>query len=108
MSISKLALEHAERTALAIGFGPRDDYPHLSDSPTSAGDWKGHSIIACVFADRSHADTFVGQCLEELDDLGGVISGQVGQLSNDHGGEMYFAVVDGMDLVHKSEINSDC
>lgn len=106
--ISDLALEQAEMTAREVGFGPRDDYPFLGESAVSAGDWKGHSVIACVFADCAHADRFVGQCLEDLDDLGGELSGQVFSLDISHGGDMYCAVVNGMDLMHKSETKSGC
>ena len=101
--ISELAIEKAEQVAQATGFGPRDDYPFVGASATSAGDWKGHSVVVCVFADREHADTFVGQCLEELDDLGGEISGQVHPLGVRHGGEMYVAAINGIDLIAKSE-----
>ena len=70
------ALERMDRLAREIGFGWRDDYPHLSQSAVSAGDWKGSGIVACVFADTEHASRWVEACTSDLfavDDLTGTV-----------------------------------
>lgn len=64
--ISDDALELMDRLAREIGFGSRNDYPHLGPSPISAGDWKGSSIVACVFAQDDHARRWVEACKRKL------------------------------------------
>ena len=64
------ALEKMDCLAREIGFGWRDDYPHLGQSPASSGDWKGSGIVACVFADTEHASRWVEACTSELSAAG--------------------------------------
>ena len=64
--ISDDALEVMDRLAREVGFGSRDDYPHLGQSPISAGDWKGLGIVACVFAQRDHARRWLEECKRNL------------------------------------------
>ena len=70
--ITNDALERMDRLAHEIGFGHRDDYPHRSASAISAGDWKGHSIVACVFAHDSHAQQWAQACKDKLAAVDGV------------------------------------
>ena len=74
--ISDEILEMMDSLAREIGFGWRSDYPHLGQSPVSAGDWKGSGIVACVFADTEHASRWVEACTNRLfgvDELAGTV-----------------------------------
>ena len=74
--IADEALATMDSLAREIGFGRRDDYPHLGQSSISAGDWKGLGIVACVFADTEHASRWVEECTSQLsaiDDLAGTV-----------------------------------
>ncbi len=64
--ISDDALDVMDRLAREVGFGSRDDYPHLGQSPISAGDWQGLGIVACVFAHRDHARRWLETCKSNL------------------------------------------
>ena len=92
--ISDDALELMDRLAREIGFGSRDDYPHLGQSPISAGDWKGLGIVACVFADTEHASRWVEECTSQssaVDELAGTV------VSHGENG-FCVAVITGIDL----------
>ncbi len=100
--ISENAITIMEHTAERVGFGNRSDYPHCGKSPISAGDWKGSSIAACVFADRDKADQYIGDCLAELDALGGELTGDVVTVDGAAGTAMYIAIITAYDLVAKN------
>ena len=88
------ALQKMDSLAREIGFGWRDDYPHLGQSSISAGDWKGSGIVACVFASTHHATRWVEACTSQLsaiDDLTGTVVSH-----GDYG--FCVAVITGIDL----------
>ncbi len=90
------ALEIMDRLAREIGFGRRDDYPHVGQSSISAGDWKGSGIVACVFADTDHASRWLEACTSQLsaiDDLTGTVVPH-----GEHG--FCIAVITGIDLAY--------
>ena len=91
-----------ERAALDVGFGRRPDYPHLGASPLSAGDWKGDSIVACVFAHEGHAQEFVDKCIPGLRGLGSDVRGVVVSVKSEVD-RMYIAIITSNDLVAADE-----
>ena len=102
--ISDRAITLMEQTAEYVGFGRRSDYPHLGASPLSAGDWKGSSITACVFAAPEHAEEYLDKCLRGLGAFGGGLRGEVLTVVLENGMEMYIAVLTATDLVTASEV----
>ena len=105
--ITERAIELMEQTALSVGFSSRSDYPHLGDSPLSSGDYKGSSIVSCVFSDRGRAESYLGKCLEVLDSLSGEPRGDILEVVIPEIGEpMFVAVITAYDLVGSDECQS--
>ena len=113
MFISDRALEHMEKTAQSVGFGPRRDYPHRGAAAISAADWKGASIASCVFADIRNAEKYLEESLSGLDSMGDGLKGRIltVPLPWDEDGDgstgLYIAVITASDLVHKSDTAYD-
>lgn len=102
MFIDTDTIRFLDEMALWAGFG-REDYPHRSLSPTSAGDWKGQSIVACVFRYPDNAQAYLDATLPELYCLGGRLKGVIRVLrgtGTDMDGDldMYIAVISGIDI----------
>ena len=103
MFVSDRALEHLEKTAYSVGFGPRSDYPHRGKSPISAADWKGDSVAACVFADFKNASEYLNRSLNELVALSSGLKGEIFEIEGGSRIAMYVAVITAVDLTHLSE-----
>ena len=99
MFISDRALEHLEKTAEGIGFGGRDDYPHVGRGRISAGDWKGASIASCVFADVKHAHEYLRQAIQEMEAMGGDLETEVHEVVDG----LYVATITCIDMCHKDD-----
>ena len=102
--ISDRAIEHLEKTAQSVGFGPRADYPFRGHAAVSSGDWKGASSAACVFADEGQARLYLDKVLPDLDALGSDIETQILPLEHDSGDMGCIAVIMATDLVHVADI----
>ena len=107
MFISDRAIEHLEKTAQAVGFGRRDDYPFQGKAAVSAGDWKGCSIASCVFADADQAHEYWEKVQGELGALGSDVQFQTIPISNDIADYGCIAVITAIDLVHRDETAPD-
>ena len=105
--ISDNAIKVMETAAKRVGFCHRDDYPHRGNSPISCGDYKGSSIVSCVFAGSDYARKWVDTCLEELDGLGSAVESRVMDFDAAYGDGGAIAVIMAMDLVAKDEIEDD-
>ena len=105
MFISDRAIEHMEKTAQSVGFGPRDDYPFRGHAAVSGGDWKGSSSAACVFADHRQAKEYLEKVLPDLDALGSDVHSRIVPLEHDDIGDLgCIAVIMAIDLVHVDEV----
>lgn len=105
--LSERTVTDIEAIARAVGFGPREDYPHVG-SAVSAGDWKGDSVVVSVFQDRDHAETFVKRCLPTLTTFGGLGGAGEGVQMEVVAFEtldrvMWVAVLSGIDLMTVTE-----
>ena len=108
MFISDRAIEHLEKTAQSVGFGPRDDYPFRGHAAVSSGDWKGSSSAACVFATEQQAKEYLDKVLPDLDALGSDVQWRLVQLQHDDVGDIgWIAVIMAMDLVHVEEFDQE-
>ena len=106
MYISDRALEHLENTAQTVGFGRRDDYPFRGHGAVSCGDWKGSSIVACVFFHESQAKEYLAKALPALTALGSEVEGQLVSVSDEGFGDRgCVAVITATDLVHIDDID---
>ena len=63
--ITEKAMNHMELIAQEVGFSHRQDYVWCR-APISAGDYKGSSTVAVVFADTDKADEFLQAVLPDL------------------------------------------
>jgi len=106
MFISDRAIEHMEKTAQSVGFGPRDDYPFRGRAAVSSGDWKGSSSAACVFATEVQAKEYLDKVLPDLDALGSDVQSRIVPLEiEDYGDIGCIAVIMAVDLVHVEEVD---
>ena len=97
---------------MSVGFGYRDDYPHLGASPISAADWKGNSIVACVFSEHCRAEQYLDKCRDGLVSLGtDEVEGYIYKLPGPGNGVLegqYVAVLIGYDICAASEYCRSC
>ncbi|MDE0344037.1 MAG: hypothetical protein OXK82_12885 [Deltaproteobacteria bacterium] len=108
MFISDRAIEHMEKTAQSVGFGPRNDYPFRGHAAVSSGDWKGSSSAVCVFSSEWQAQEYLDKVLPGLDALGSEVYGRLEQLRHDDIGDIgCIAIIVAVDLVHVDEIDQD-
>ena len=63
--ITEKAMNHMELIAQQVGFSRREDYVWCR-APISAGDYKGSSTVAVVFADTDKAEEFLQAVLPDL------------------------------------------
>ena len=108
--ITNRAIEFMEETARSVGFGSRDDYPHLGASPMSAGDWKGNSVAVCVFTDYERAEKYLVACTDGLIALGSDLKGVVRKLPppDSWNDGHYLAVLTGIDIAKAIEYCRHC
>ena len=98
--IDDAVIRAAEGAAQEIGFGTREDYPFLSGSAISAGDWKGDSIITCVFYDSSHAGMWLARCIDSMEVADGPKT-EVYPIETVAGGMAFIAVITATDMFEK-------
>ena len=81
----------------------------MGASRVSAGDWKGDSIAACVFAYPDHADAFCKKVLSsDLTAWGSdEIRHCVFQVETPSGGQVYVAVIAAVDLATTADEEAD-
>ena len=101
--ISDQAIEVAKQAARSTGFSIRMDCSHLGESPISAGDYKGSSIIACVFSHIDNAKMYLGKCSQRLNALGSDLKTDLLMIPTASGYDMYVAIITGTDIVAVSE-----
>lgn len=94
------AIDYVEAVAQRIGFGYRDDYPFLSKSAVSAGDWKGDGVISCVFANKENAVSWLNECAEELVCFSNMSTPkyEIFDIESPTGMDLYVAVIVGQDI----------
>ena len=106
--ITEKAMNHLELIAQQVGFSRREDYVWCG-APISAGDYKGSSTVAVVFADADKAEEFLQAVLPDLISLASgdgegvetLVRSLDSEWTHGHGAVVIILAVD---LAHKDDV----